>query len=458
MFSAYGTPAATGGFGHNFNGVRRVSMLVSSFKQSARSLAFAALTLSALCASASAQQQPPASSSNSTVIAAVVNEDIITMYDVQSRMAMFIATSGIENTPEMRNRLMPQIVNALIDERLKLQEAKKLKIDVTDVEVRQAVDTVEQNNNMAPGSFRKVFQEQNIDPTTFYAQLEADLAWLKVVRQELRREVSVAPEEVKSVAARLRANQGKPENWVSEIFLPVNLNARDTDVRAVAERLVQQARGGKTPFAALAQQFSQSPTAAVGGDLGWVVRGELEDELDSAIARMEPNEISDPIRTAAGYHIVQLRGRRASGASDPMMAVITMSQLYVPTVGGRAPDPARQQQILEAVSTRVSNCQQMNDLAKEMGGPGSGPVEPLRIGMLPEKVRDAVVKLKVNQVSPPIELKGAKVYAILCSRDEDSGLPSEDQIEAKLENDKLENVARQHLRDLRFQAILDIRL
>ena len=61
-------------------------------------------------------------------------------------------------------------------------------------------------------------------------------------------------------------------------------------------------------------------------------------------------------------------------------------------------------------------------------------------------------------MTPAIERTGAKVYAILCTREDDSGLPSEDQIYAKLENDKLENVARQKLRDLRREALLDVRM
>ena len=215
-----------------------------------------------------------ASGGSAMAIAAVVNEDVITVYDVQSRVQMFMATSGMENSPEMQRRLVPQVVQSLIDERLKLQEAKKLKIATTDAEVRNAVDLIEQNNNMQPGTFRRMMDEKGVDMTTLLSQIEADVAWLKVVRQELRRDVVVAPEEVKTVLARLTANQGKPENEVSEIFLPINVSTRDADVRQLAERLVQQARTG-TPFAALAQQFSQSPTAAVGGDLGWVLRGEM---------------------------------------------------------------------------------------------------------------------------------------------------------------------------------------
>jgi peptidyl-prolyl cis-trans isomerase SurA len=296
-----------------------------------------------------------------------------------------------------------------------------------------------------------------VDMTTLYNQFEGDIAWARVVREDLRHNVVVAPEEVKTVMNRLKANQGKPESEVSEIFLPIAPGARDADVRQVAERLVQQARSG-TPFAALAQQFSQSPTAAVGGDLGWVLKGDLEDEVDAALANMEPGEISEPIRTASGYHIIQLKARRSSGAADPLMAIVTLSQIYLPTVGGRAPSPQRLAQLSDAISTDVSSCRQMNSWAKQIGGPGSGPVPEMRIGGFPAPVRDGILHLATGRVSPAINLPGAKLFVMVCKRQEDTGLPTEEQVEEKLENDKLESAARQRLRDLRRQAIIDVRI
>jgi peptidyl-prolyl cis-trans isomerase SurA len=357
----------------------------------------------------------------------------------------------------MQRRLIPEVLQGLIGERLKLQEARKLKLGTTDQEVRQAVDTIEAENGMQPGSFRKLMAERHIDPETLYSQVEADLAWMKVVREDLRQTITVAPEEVKAVMAKLKASQGKSENEISEIYLPVNVNARDADVRQLADRLVHQARGG-TPFAALAQQFSQSPTAAKQGDLGWVHKGELEDEIDAAVARMEPGEISDPVRTNTGYHIIQLRARRLSGTADPLMAIVTLSQIYLPTLGGHALPPARLAELSDQIETQIANCDQMNQWAGRVGGPGSGPIDLMRIGGLPDAVRDAVVKLQPNHISAPIAVKGARLFVMVCTRKDDSGLPSEEQVYMKLENDKLENAAEQRLLDLQRQALIDVRL
>jgi len=390
-------------------------------------------------------------------IAAVVNDDVISLYDIQSRVSLFLATSGLEDSQDLRRRLLPQVLQALIDERLKVQEARRLEIETSDEDVQGAVSMVEQQNGMQPGTFLTQLASQGVDPGTFYAQLEADVAWLKVVRESMSRDVNIADGEIQIVLDRLKANQGKPEHLVAEIFLPINVSSREQDVRDLTQQLVERAREG-APFSGLAQQFSQSPTAAVGGELGWVHQGELEDELDSVIANLEPGEISDPIRTITGYHIIALQERRATAQASPLMSIVTLSQIYLQTTGRNALSPPRLLQLSQAIKNQVSSCEQMNQWAEQIGGPGSGPVEALRIGALPEKVRDAVVALPVGRISSPIEVGGARLYVAVCSIEEDDGLPTENQVYGRLENDKLDTMARQRLRDLRRQAIIDVRL
>ena len=99
-------------------------------------------------------QQQQQQGANAMSIAAVVNEDIITVYDVQSRLGLVLTTSGFENTPDVQRRLLPQIVDALIEDHIKLQEARRLKISVSESDIRGQVDSIEQRNGMAPGAFR----------------------------------------------------------------------------------------------------------------------------------------------------------------------------------------------------------------------------------------------------------------------------------------------------------------
>ena len=400
---------------------------------------------------------PAVAQQDAVRIAAVVNEDVITLFDVQSRIELFLITSGIEDTVEVRQRLLPQVMNALIEEKLKLQEARREEIETEETEVLGAVQIIEQNNGMPSGSFLSMLSEQGIDSGTFYSQVEADVVWLRVVREVLARDVSVSEEEVQVVIDRLTANQGKPEYLVAEIFLPIGLGSRDADVREFAGQLAERARSG-TPFQALAQQFSQSPTAAVGGDLGWIHAGELEAELERAMVRLKAGEVSEPVRTVSGYTILVVRDQRATAEASPLMAGVTLSQIYLSTVGRTALSPDRLAQLTNAIQTQIFSCDQMNEWATEIGGPGSGPVDLIRVGGLPEAVRDSVMALPVGQVSAPVDIAGARLFAMVCSRQEDSGLPSPNQVYSRLESEKLDTVSRQRLRDLRRQALIDIRL
>lgn len=390
-------------------------------------------------------------------IAAVVNEDVITAFDVQSRMGFFLVTSGVQNSLETQQRLLPQIIDSLVEERLKIQEARRLEIETTEEEIRGAVASIEARNGMRPGDFRVLLEEQGISVETFYGQIEADVAWGKVVREVLQREVNIAPEEVDTVLNKMRANQGKQEYRVAEIDLPIPSAAAEANVQQLANQLVTRAQSG-TPFFSLAQQFSQSPTAAVGGDLGWVLMDDLDPQIARVVSSMAPGQISPAIRTGSGYRIVMLQDRRASGEPNPLRHVLEFSQIYLPTLGGRALTSDQLARYSNRVQTEVRSCEQMNRLADEFGGPGSGQRPMMYAGAVPENVRKEIINLPAGRVSPPIAVGGARLFLIICQRQDDTGLPSLRDVHARLEGEKLQTLANQKLRDLRRQALIDIRI
>ena len=173
---------------------------------------------------------------------------------------------------------------------------------------------------------------------------------------------------------------------------------------------------------------------------------------------MESGEVSDPIRTLSGYTILVVRDQRATAEASPLMAGVALSQIYLQTVGRNALSPARLDQLSAAIQSQVFSCDQMNQWAEQVGGPGSGPVDMIRVGGLPETVRDAVIALPVGEVSVPVDVPGARLFVMVCDRQEDDGLPSPNQVYSRLENEKLDTISRQRLRDLRRQALIDVRL
>lgn len=252
----------------------------------------------------------PAQAAQTETIAAVVNNDAITAKDVAERLKLVMVSSGIPNSEDIRAKLTPQIINMLVDERLMLQEAARMNIVITPEEVDSGFATIAQQNGMDLQKFRAVMKKQNVPPRAMEHQIRAQMAWGRVVQQKIRPTVTVNDLEVDSMLERLRANIGKNEYLVGEIFLPIDNPAEESNVSQLARKLTKEMLQGKAPFPRVASQFSQSASAKRGGDVGWVQEGQLAPELEELMLRMNEGDLSEPVRTLAGYYIITLRKKR----------------------------------------------------------------------------------------------------------------------------------------------------
>ena len=247
----------------------------------------------------------PAAAQGVQRIAAVVNDDVISAYEVTQRVMMVMVTGRIPDTEENRRRLSAQILRNMIDEQLQLQEAKRLNIRVSDEEIDEVLARLNQQNDLPAGSLEKILARANVDVNVLRAKLRADESWNKLIRNQLRQQVFISDEEVEEELNRLKAVKDLPRHRIAEIFLPVDNPDNQQQVLDLANRLIQQTRKGAN-FSALAREFSQSASAAVGGDLGWVTKGQLDPAIDQTIARMGKGEIAGPIQTLAGYYILYM--------------------------------------------------------------------------------------------------------------------------------------------------------
>ena len=257
-----------------------------------------------------------ASGQESVGIAAVVNNDAISIPDLVARIDVAIVASRLRASEDLRRQLAPQVLRSLVDERLKVQEAERLGVRVTDAEMANARRSVEQRNGIAAGRLDDFLQRQGLNAATVTDQLRAEILWSKLVRGRLGAAVSVGEGEIDEALAQLEANRGRPEFRVAEIFLAVESSEQENEVRAAAESLFEQLKAG-AKFDQIASQFSQSATAAVGGDIGWVLEGELPGEIEAVLARMEPGTIAPPVRTFDGFSIVLLIDRRTVLSDAP---------------------------------------------------------------------------------------------------------------------------------------------
>ena len=390
-------------------------------------------------------------------IAAVVNDEVISVFDVISRMRMIMISSNIADTPETRQKLFPQVLHSLIDEKLELEEAKRENVSATDAEIKKALDAIEKQNNMKPGQLNEFLKSRGIDRGAMVDQLTAGIVWTKLVRRRTAETINISDDEIDQAYKRAKEHANEPESHVAEIFLSVDNPAQDSQVQALAERLSQQMRQGAR-FSAVAQQFSQSATAAVGGDLGWVRADALPEKLGQAVSQLQPGQLSAPIRTRAGYYLLLVIDRRTGTTGSEQNQVYDIVQVVFP-VSAQASEAARRAAISAAQSVRsaATDCPSLLKIGKERAPQLSSEGKLLASTISPQ-MRALVTKLPVGQASEPIVQKNGVGVIMVCSKPTAGGGLTRDEVAESLLRQRLDTVARSYLRDLRRNAYVDVRV
>ena len=392
-------------------------------------------------------------------IAAVVNDEIISVRDLRDRIEMVIVTSQLPRNSETAQRLAPQVLRNLIDEQLQMQEADRLSVSLSESEMDRARSDLEARNGLRPGQFHDFITQIGIDPGTVERQLRSNLLWSKLVQRRFASQIEISAEEVDETLARLADQVGKEQKRVSEILLTIEDPTKENEVVQLANRLVEQLRGGAS-FGSIARQFSQAANANVGGDIGWVLSDQLAPDLADAVETLSVGEVTDPIRTVVGYHVLQVTDTRILAKPDPSLAEVRLSQVFLPV---RPTDDAElrrtQNAAVQSVTAEATSCEELASLAKEAGSPVAPDLGTSRLAELPENLRVAVADLQAGQKTGPINLPNGVMAVMVCERsDPETNLPDPEQIRRQLENQRLEVLAQRYLRDLRQAAFIETRV
>ena len=399
----------------------------------------------------------PASAQDVQRIAAIVNDDVISVRDVERRIDLMISATGQPNSPDNRRRAGERAIRSLIDERLQMQEVARRNVRVSDEEVQGAFEFLAKQNNVTPERFTEMLRSSGISKDSLEVQLRAEISWNRLIRSRIVPTINVSDEEVNAAVQRIKDSAGQNEDLVAEIFLGVDTPDQEEEVRRTAQRLVEQIRGG-IAFASIARQFSQGATAASGGEIGWIQSGSLPEEVDAALGKLGRGEVSDPIRTTGGFYIVRLADRRRIATSDASDARVTLKQIELPLPPRDGPERRSQIELAQTISATLSGCDDVEAMAKELKSPESGTLGTMRISDLPADFRSAVLPLKAGQVSAPIVAEKAVHVVAVCERtDPPAGGVNVDQVRSSILARRADMLARRYLRDLRRDATVELR-
>jgi len=382
-------------------------------------------------------------------IAAVVNDDIVTTHDLRQRTLFMVATTGIERDEKSIARAQQQALRNLVDEHIQMQEAEKFDQTIADEEVNQSVARLIGRNGLDPNEVVQRLASVGVSIETMRDQVRSEIAWQRIINGLYGSRIRISDAQIDETINRISANASKPNYRVAEIYIEASPDIGGIDgAMEGANAMIKQLSDG-APFPLLAQQFSSAPTAAKGGDLGWVREGELRPEVDEVIIQMEVGNLSKPIQVPGGVYVVALVDKKISEAD-------TLYKLMQVIVKNDDKDTAKS--TLESLAKSLNSCENLEEETESLEGVSSADMGEIKGSELSEDVLKVLERTDVGGLSEPIERPDGAVSIMVCSREASgSDIPTRDQVEDRLTNQQLAQASKRHLRDLRRKATVVVR-
>jgi peptidyl-prolyl cis-trans isomerase SurA len=236
-------------------------------------------------------------------ILSIIDGDPLTLYELQKFTNRNLGPTPLDS-PEL-----PAFLDTLITKRLIDLEFSEQGLSVRDEDIDRYINGIRERNQLTEEQLQLALAQQGITMERYRDQIRDELRRAHLINREIRGKVNVTPEDVQRYYEAHLDDYAKPEQLtISDIFIQLPENATPEQVEEAvnrAEAIYEELDGGED-FAEMAKRHSDAPSAESGGSLGTFQRGQMRDELEDAVAGLEPGQFSRPIRSSEGIHIVRL--------------------------------------------------------------------------------------------------------------------------------------------------------
>ena len=381
-------------------------------------------------------------------IAVIVNDEVISRYDVNQRVRLILVTSGIPATEENIKRIEEQAIKALIDEKIQIQEAIKLEVPDSPNEINLMLDNIARSNQTTAEGILESITSQGVNSETLLNQIKSELLWNKIVRGRFGSYINISDEEVDIIYDRTIQNINNSQYDISEIFIGFEDENEEREARDLTQRLTEQLKNN-IPFEPVAQQFSQASSSGQGGFIGWVSEGQLDPEILSSIKNLEIGAVSEPIKTVNGYFIIKINGKSEEGGKNPMK-----NQYDLISVSFNIEDKI----IAEEFSNNFVSCKRLDSLLENYNEKEVNVIGKRLLQELPNELhKELLEKNAGNTLSPRISEENIDII-LICDRKDDIGIQVNREVIAdNIYSQKMGMMSRRHLRDLRRDAVIEYR-
>ena len=346
-------------------------------------------------------------------IVAVVNTDVITQADLAKRIEMIIRNMKSKggNVPP-RAELQKQVLEHMIIERAQLQKAKEVGIRVDDHALDAAIARLAEQNKMSPGDFRKRVERDGTVFARFREQMRDEIIVRRLREKEVDNKIRVSDSEIENFLTEYGMSHDQQEFHLGHILIRIPENASADQIEASHKRAEDALRKLRESgdFSQTAVSYSDGENALEGGDMGWRLRERLPQAFSEAVIKMKIGEVSSVIKSANGFHVLKLIGRRSiSPKAMPMPTAVQQTHarhILIKVNQVVTADEARRKllDIKQRIENKAGTFEELakmysNDFSANKGG-DLGWIYP---GDTVPEFERAMNALKLGQVSEPIE-------------------------------------------------------
>ncbi len=396
-------------------------------------------------------------------IVAVVEDDVITLSELERELTAVrqrIRARGANAPPQ--DVLRRQVLENMIDERLQVRAAERRGISVDDPSLEAAVDRIARQNQLTVEQLRTAVQQEGMDFAEFRDDVRRQVLAQRLRQQVIDRQITVSEQEIDNALSRADSAGGSREYRLAQILIAVAPNASSqvlSQAQQRVEQVIQQLRQG-ADFQQLAVAVSDGREALQGGELGWLAAASLPRSFAEIVPQMSPGQISPPLRSAQGYHLLLLldaRGEQLRPVTQQRVRHIMLS-----TANGLT--DAEAQTRLRRLRERINAGASFADLARANStdidsANRGGALGWLNPGEPSPRFAEAVASLRLNQLSEPFQTdQGWHIAEVLERRQQHLADEAQrEQLREALMRRKAEEEWALWLRQLRDRSYVEIR-
>lgn len=396
-------------------------------------------------------------------IVAVVEDDVILEHELDNEVAGIDAklrSGNVAIPPEYV--LRKQVLERMIVDKLQRQMAAKSGIQVSEEMLQNSVNEIASRNGLSVDAFRQELERQGMSYKSFEDNLRNEIITNQLRGREIGSRIKVTDAEVNHFLE----TQGKiasvnSQYHLGHILIAVSQSASATAIQKAsqkAEQVVADLRGGKD-FKQMAISVSNDDNALKGGDLGWRSMGQIPTLFTDVVAGMNNGDVSDPIRSPSGFHIIKILGVEGSGqhmiTKTKVRHILIKTNELVDDTEARKRLLALRERIVDGDDFAALSRAHSDDKGSAING---GSLDWVTPGALVPPFEEAMNKLEINQVSQPVQTQfGWHLIQVLGRENQDnSDQFKKDKIRDELRKRKIEEETELWLRRLRDEAFVEI--